>query len=259
MCVYVGAVVLHPDPPVARHGRPVPVGRWAGPRSPVPVRASACRCAVPVAGGRAPRRPAPRAGARRRRRAAAMQPHATPPTAATEHRRLWSAHRALTALRAPPPGLPHKASGHRGARRSQTTKCKVNQCKCHDILPPLEYQQVSSDPSQKCHGLAAAAAGSVHGARRRAAIGGRLGSGHARNGKSGGAPGGSSNGAGSGGCKARARPTQLEPRSVADTVPAAGAGAGGGAGLGLGLVAGVWVRVFGIGAWGEPRQRNEWP
>jgi hypothetical protein len=237
--------------------------RWAG----GPVRGRRCRCGRARAGARC-RWPAVgrRGGPRRARaRAAGAAPpqsaatRHTHPTAATEHRRLWSAHRALTALRAPPPGLPHKASGHRGARRSQTTKCKVNQCKCHDILPPLEYQQVSSDPSQKCHGLAAAAAGSVHGARRRAAIGGRLGSGHARNGKSGGAPGGSSNGAGSGGCKARARPTQLEPRSVADTVPAAGAGAGGGAGLGLGLVAGVWVRVFGIGAWGEPRQRNEWP
>ena len=102
-------------------------------------------------------------------------------------------------------------------------------------LTSLKGRRCSSDPSQECHRLTAAAAGGVHGARRRTAIGGRLGSGRARNGRNGGAPGGSGNGACGGGCKARARPAQLEPRSVADTVPGAGAGAGGGAGLGLGL------------------------
>lgn len=106
---------------------------------------------------------------------------------------------------------------------------------CERGLTSLKGRRCSSDPSQECHRLTAAAAGGVHGARRRTAIGGRLGSGRARNGRNGGAPGGSGNGACGGGCKARARPAQLEPRSVADTVPGAGAGAGGGAGLGLGL------------------------
>ena len=114
--------------------------------------------------------------------------------------------------------------------------------------------QTLSDPSQNCRRPNAAAAGGVHGARRRTAIGGRLGSRCARKGKSGGAPGRSGNGAGSGGCKARARPAQLEPRPVANTVPGAGAGLGGGSQVWVGFACGRSC----VGDWsaGEPRQRN---